>query len=129
MWVGILEPQTKFGHVLSNILEVPAIFVFTKEFPKNTKEKMPSSYFYSHFLQGGRINLIPSQDCCIFIAVSGDTHIVAIRGHKAIWQYGHIAIIWLYGHIAIWLYGIKAGQYGCFWKRQHKCSNLVKRLK
>jgi hypothetical protein len=78
MWVGIIQPQKKFGNVLSKILEVPAIFVFTKEFPKNTKEKMPSSHFCSHFLQGGRINLIPSPDCCIFIAVSGDTHIVAV---------------------------------------------------
>ena len=29
----------KFGHVLSHFLE--AIFVYTKEFTKNTKEKMP----------------------------------------------------------------------------------------
>jgi hypothetical protein len=41
MWVGIIKPHKKFGNVLSKILEVPAIFVFTKEFPKNTKEKMP----------------------------------------------------------------------------------------
>ena len=78
MWVGIIKPQKKSGNVLSNILEVPAIFVFTKEFPKNTKEKMPSNHFCSHFLQGGRINLIPLPDCYICIAVSGDTHIVAI---------------------------------------------------
>jgi hypothetical protein len=68
----------KIGNVLSKILEVPAIFIFTKEFPKNTKEKMPLSHFCSHFLQGGRINLIPSLDCCICFAVSEDTHIVAV---------------------------------------------------
>ena len=55
MWVGIIKPQQKSGNVLSNILEVPAIFVFTKEFPKNTKEKMPSIHFCSHFLQEGLI--------------------------------------------------------------------------
>jgi hypothetical protein len=51
MWVGNIQPQQKLGNVLSKILEVPALFVFTKEFPKNTNEKMPLSHFCSHFLQ------------------------------------------------------------------------------
>ena len=76
---------------------------------------MPSDHFCSHFQQEGRINLIPSPECFIFIAVSGDTHIEAILGHMAIWLYGHMAEIWSYGHIAIWLYGIGGGQYGCFY--------------
>ena len=76
--VGIIKPHKKIGNVLSKILEVPAIFVFTKEFPKNTKEKRPSFYFCFNFLQEVKIILIPSPDCCIFIADSGDTHIVAI---------------------------------------------------
>ena len=78
LWVGIIKPQKKFCNVLSKILEVPAIFVFTKEFRKNTKEKMPSFHFCFNFLQDVKIILIPSPDCCIFIAYSGDTHIVAI---------------------------------------------------
>jgi hypothetical protein len=78
MWGGIIQLQTKFGNILRKILEVPAIFVFTKEFPKNTKEKLPSSHFCTHFFHRGRINLIPSPDCCIFTAVSGDTHTVTV---------------------------------------------------
>ena len=57
------------------ILEVLAIFHLTKDFPKYTKENMPSDHFCCNFLQEGQINLIPSPDCCIFIAVSEDTHI------------------------------------------------------
>jgi hypothetical protein len=45
MLVGIIQPQKKIGNVLSKILEVPAIFVFTKEFPKNTKEKCHRAIF------------------------------------------------------------------------------------
>ena len=44
----------------------------------------------------------------------------------AIWWYGHMAIIWPYGHKAILPYGFKGGLYGCLWKQQYKCSNLVK---
>jgi hypothetical protein len=47
----------------------------------------------------------------------------------SIWPYGHMAEIWSYGHIAIWLYGIRGGRYGCFWKEQYKCSNLTKELR
>ena len=57
------------------IMEVPTIFRFTNEFPQNTKDIMPSDYFWSHFLQEDQFNLIPSPDCCIFIAVSNVTHI------------------------------------------------------
>ena len=57
---------------------VPAIFCLTKEFPKNTKENMPYDRFCSHFIQEGQMNLILSPDCCIFIAVSNDTHIADI---------------------------------------------------
>ena len=45
---------------------------------KNRKENMPSDEFCSHFSQDGRLDLIPSPDCYIFIAVSEDTHIIAI---------------------------------------------------
>ena len=89
---------------------------------------MASDQFCSHFLQEGQIDLIPRPDCCIYIAVSGDTHIDAIWRHKSIWLYGHMTKIWLYGHIAIWLYGIKDGQYGCCRKKQYKFSNLAKEL-
>ena len=50
-------------------------FAFTKELPKNTKANIPSEDYYSNFSQEGEINLISSQDCCIFMAVSIDTHI------------------------------------------------------
>ena len=46
-----------------------------KDFLKYTKENMPSDHFGCNFLQEGQINLIPSPDCCIFIAVSEDTYI------------------------------------------------------
>ena len=108
---------------------VATILCVYKEITKNTKENMPSDHFCSHFQQEGRINLIPSPECCIFIAVSGDTHIEVILGHMAIWLYGHMAEIWSYGHIAIWLYGIGGGQYVCFWKQQYKCNNLTKELR
>jgi hypothetical protein len=78
LWVGIIKPHNKFGNVLSKILEVPAIFVFTKAFPKNTKEKMPSFYFCFNFLREVKIILIPSTDCCICVAVSKNTHIVQL---------------------------------------------------
>jgi hypothetical protein len=45
MGVGIIKPQEKFGNVLIKILEVPAIFVFTKEFPKIQREKCHQSIF------------------------------------------------------------------------------------
>ena len=57
------------------------------------------------FYCGGRINLIPSPECYIFIALSGDTHIDAILGHfgyKVKWPYDHILAIWPYGHMDIW---------------------------
>ena len=63
---------------------------------------MPSDHFRSHFWQEGLINIIPSPDCCICLAVSGDTHIDAIRRHMSIWLYGHIVKIWPYRHMTIW---------------------------
>ena len=49
------------------------------------------------------MDLIPSPECCIFIPVSGDTHMKAIFGHfghMAIWPYDHFSAIWPYAHIA-----------------------------
>ena len=43
--------------------------MFTKEIRKNTKENKPSDHFCSHFLQEGRIDLIPWLDCCIFFCL------------------------------------------------------------
>ena len=41
--------------------------------------------------------MIPTPECCIFNAVSGDTHINAVSGH-----FGHMTI-WPYGqNMAIW---------------------------
>jgi hypothetical protein len=57
------------------ILEVPAIFRLKKAFPKYSKENMPLDHSCCNFLQEGQINLIPSPDCSIFIAVSEDPHI------------------------------------------------------
>ena len=79
-----------------------AILYIQRNGRKNTKENMPSDHFCSHFYWEGRINLIPSPEFCIFIAVSGDTHIEAIFGHISIWLYGHMAKIWSYGHLTIW---------------------------
>ena len=110
--------QQKFHEFWGIFEERPLFSAYTKEILKNTKENMPSDHFRSHFWQEGLINIIPSPDCCICLAVSGDTHIDAIRRHMSIWPYGHMVKIWPYGHIAIWLYGIKGGQYGCFWKQQ-----------
>jgi hypothetical protein len=55
---------------------------------------MPSDHFRSHFLQEGRINIIPSPDFCNSIADSGDTHIDAIQRHMSIWPYGQNMAIW-----------------------------------
>jgi hypothetical protein len=55
----------------------------------------------------GRITLIPSPDCCIFIAVSKNTRIVHLRRHNvhmAIWPFGHYGVKWpygLYGHMGV----------------------------
>jgi hypothetical protein len=75
LWIYLRRHQIKFGDILTIFVVWPPIFVNTKEFPKNTKENWPSNHFCSHFLQVGPINLIPSSECCIFIAVSVDTHI------------------------------------------------------
>ena len=56
------------------ILEVPAIFHLTKEFPKNTEENMPYDHFCSHLMQDSQIDLPFSPDCHIFIGVSENTH-------------------------------------------------------
>ena len=37
----------------------PCVFVFSKEFQKNTKENMPLETFCPHFSYDGPINLIP----------------------------------------------------------------------
>jgi hypothetical protein len=79
----------------------PSSFVYTKEFQKNTKENIPSKTFCSHLSQDGQINLIPSPDYYICIALSIDTHIDQHRSHIAIWPYGHMAKIWSYGHMTI----------------------------
>ena len=81
-------------------------------------ENMASDNFCSHFLQKGRIDLIYLPDCCIFIAVSINTHIV-------IWRYGHILTIWPYGHIDI----RRRMASICLCKQLKKCSNLAKELR
>ena len=102
--------------------------VNTKEFQKNTKENIPVTAFCSHSSQEGPINSISSPDCCICNTLSRDTHIACHKSHIAIWPYGHIAKIWPYGLMAIFKYGHQGSLYGCLWKKQYKCSNLVKKL-
>ena len=85
-------------------MAVPPFFAFTKEIPKNTKENIPSDHCCSHVLMEGRISLIPSPDCCIFIAVSKNTHIVHLRrhnSHMAIWPFGHYGVKWPYSHMVV----------------------------
>jgi hypothetical protein len=53
---------------------VPPLFAFTKEIHKDTKENIPLDHFSSHLRQEGQIDLIPSPDCCIFIALSENTN-------------------------------------------------------
>ena len=60
MLLGIITPQKKIGHVSSKILEVPAIFVFTKEFPKKYKGKNAIKPFLLSFLAGR------SNQCLVF---------------------------------------------------------------
>ena len=107
---------------------MPPLFVFTKEILKNTKENMPSEEICSHFSLDGLINLRFSPDCCICIAFLIDTHIGCYKSHIAIWPYGHISKLWPYSHIAIRLYGSQSNSYGCLWKEQYKCSNMVEKL-
>ena len=108
--------QQKFRSFWSIFQAGPSIFVNTKEFQKNTKENMWFETFCSHFSQDGPINLIPSPDCYICIALSIDSHIGYPGRHISIWSYGHMAIFCPYDHLAIWLYGFYVGQYGCLWK-------------
>jgi hypothetical protein len=61
---------------------------------------MPSDHFSSHFWQEGLKNIIPLPDCCICLAVSGDTHIDPIRRHMSIWPYGQNMAIWPYDYMA-----------------------------
>ena len=62
------------------------MFCYIKE---NIKENVPPMQFSSHFFQKGPINLIPSQNCYIFAALSIDTHIDHLMSHIAIWLYGY----------------------------------------
>ena len=82
--------QQKFRSFWSIFQAGPSIFVNTKEFQKNTKENMPLETFCSHFSKDGPINLIPSSDCYICIALSIDSHIGYPGRHISIWSYGHI---------------------------------------
>ena len=75
-----------------------------RKFPKNTKENISSDYFWSHLQQESPINSIPSPDCCIFIAVSENTHnghISHNNGHMAIWPFDAIMALWPHSHMAI----------------------------
>ena len=61
-------------------------------------------HFCSHLRQEGQIDLIPSPDCCIFIAVSKNTHNGHFWRHNdqtAIWPFNAIMAKWLYSHMAI----------------------------
>ena len=92
-----------------NVKSIRAIFrqchnfsCLQRIFPKNTRENNVSDYFCSHLKQEGLINSIPSPDCCNFIAVSKNTHIVHLERHNgrlAIWPYGHYGVKWPYGHM------------------------------
>ena len=47
--------------------------------------------------------LFQEPECCIFIAVSGNTHIKAVSGHFGhmnIWTYGQNMAIWPFGQMA-----------------------------
>ena len=72
----------------SNISGYCTLFCYIKE---NTKEYMPSQQFCSHFSQEGPINLIPSLDCYICIAIFKDTHIS--YPDPICWPYCPIAIL------------------------------------
>ena len=120
--------QKKFRSFRSIFQAGPSIFVNTKEFQKNTKENIPVTAFCSHSSQEGPINSISSPDCCICNTLSRDTHIACHKSHIAIWPYGHMAKIWPYGLMAIFKYGHHGSLYGCLWRKQYKCSNLVKKL-
>ena len=66
------------------------IVVKRKEFQINTMENMLSKTCCSHFSQEGPINLIPSLDCYICIAIFKDTHIS--YPDSICWPYCPIAI-------------------------------------
>ena len=61
---------------------------------KYTKENFTEFYFCSHFLYNSPINLNPSPNCYICIALLVYTHIGSILRHKAIRRYGHNPKIW-----------------------------------
>ena len=102
LWLYLRSHHKKFGDILTIFVVWPPIFVNTKEFLRNTKENLPLNNFRSHFLQQDPIGLIPSSECCIFIALSINTHNGHIWCHMAIWLYGHILTIWPLSHMAIW---------------------------
>jgi hypothetical protein len=96
-------PQ-KFQDFFSFGLAWPSIFAFTKEFPKNTKENLPSDHFCSHLWQDGQIDLLSSPDCHICIGVSANTHnghLGCHNGHMPVWLFDAIMAIWPYSHMAI----------------------------
>ena len=43
------EPPNFFFDLFEHFLWWPCVFVFTKDFLKNTKENITSDHFYSHF--------------------------------------------------------------------------------
>ena len=105
MLLGIIKPQKKFRHVSSKILEVPAIFVFTKEFPKKYKGKNAIKPFLLSFL-AGRSNqrLVFTRLLHLYCCFHKHPYRPPLKpyGNMALWPQGHIMAIWPYHHMAIW---------------------------
>ena len=109
MLLGIIKPHKKFGNVSSKILEVPAIFVYTKEFPKKYKGKNATKPFLLSFLAGRSNQLLVFTKLLHFYSFfERQPYCSRLR------PYGHMAIIWPYGHKAILPYGFKGGLYGVY---------------
>ena len=102
------------------------IFVIKKEFQKNTKANMPSKPYCSQFSQEGPLDLVQPikflhKIVTLIIALSRVNHVDQHRSHIVIWQYGQNMAILPFGYMTIW-----CSWYGCLWRKQYKCSQLVK---
>ena len=102
--------QKKIQDFWSFGLAWPSIFAFTKEFPKNTNEKLPSDHFCSPLRQDDQIDLPSSPDCQIFIAVFENTHIINIFLIKTLNHIRNIEYLWIL-HTFLLVYFIQTHVY------------------
>jgi hypothetical protein len=75
-----------------------------RKFPKIQRKIFHQTIFALIWGRKVGIDLIPSPDCCICIAVSKNTHnghIWRHNGHMAIWPFDAIMTKWQYRHMAI----------------------------